>query len=547
MANRCTLDGNNHRMSTAATPSRRTRGRAGGLDLPAWLRVHHRAIEISALTLVAALAGSLFISRESFWLDEAFSVKLAGSGWGTIWQQLSYKEANGSPYYVLLHFWLGFGKSEFAVRSLSVLAAVAAIPLFYVTAARLFNPSAARIGSLLLVTNSFFVYYQQEARSYALALFLIVLATYAWIRWLEEPSAFWTVAYAVAASLSIYAHLFSVYVIAAHAASLVVRRRSLPSLPRLVGVYALLAVLLVPMMLYFATGYTGALWWVRAPTLHDLNTAFLELSGGANTPAHPHSGRRILLLGYAAACCLALLAGAREWRANRDWTRTWPYALVLGWLFFPTLGSFLVSFWKPMFIDRYLIVALPALALLAGVGFASIGARRIRFVAVAALVAMSISQLAIQYHDETKEDWRTAVAYVSANARTGDAVVVFAPYTRMPFEYYLERSPGLAARVTPLFPASPWGKFNLEVDQGQPPDLAQLARAQNHYGRIWLVFSQNQLNEIDMHTTERLSKILSRDRTSSTQTFRGPISVTLESPSPALRPVAGAFRPAALG
>jgi 4-amino-4-deoxy-L-arabinose transferase-like glycosyltransferase len=519
-------------MSTAATPSRRTRPKAVGLGLKAGVRAHQRAIEISALTLVAALAGFLFLSRESLWLDEAYSVTLAGSGWGAIWQQLSFSEANGSPYYILLHFWLGLGKSEFAVRSLSVLAAVAAIPVFYATATRLFNRSAARIGSLLLVTNAFFVYYQQEARSYALALFLVILATYAWIRWMEEPSTFWTVTYAVTASLSVYAHLFSLYVIAAHATAFVFRRRAAPSLPRLAGVYALMAILLVPLMLYFATGYTGQLWWVRAPTLHDLNRAFLELSGGANSPAHPHSGRRILLLGYAVAWCLALVVAGREWWAKRDRAGSWRYVLVIGWLLFPTFGSFLVSlFWKPMFIDRYLIVALPALALLAGVGFASIRARTIRFGAVGALVALSIVQLGIQYHDQTKEDWRTAAAYVSAHAKAGDAVVVFAPYTRMPFEYYLERSPGLAARVTPLFPASPWGRFNLEVDQARRPDLAQLARAQDQYRRIWLVFSQNQLNENDRRTTEQLSRILGRGRTPTTQAFRGPISVTLERPA----------------
>src|SRR5436190_5067774 len=108
-------------MSTAATPSRRARPKAVGFGIQAGVRAHQRAIEISALMLVAALAGFLFLSRESLWLDEAYSVTLAGSGWGTIWQRLSFSEANGSPYYILLHFWLVLGKSEFAVRSLSVL------------------------------------------------------------------------------------------------------------------------------------------------------------------------------------------------------------------------------------------------------------------------------------------------------------------------------------------------------------------------------------------------------------------------------------------
>ncbi len=496
-----------------------------GFELAAWLKARRRAIEITALTMAAGVAGFLFLSRESFGLDEAFSVELAGSSWGTLWEKLRYSEINGSPYYLLLRPWLGLGEEELPVRSLSVLIGAAAIPPFYATAARLFDARSAGLGSLLLVANSFFVYYQQEARSYALAVLLVIVATYAWTRWLERPSASWTLAYAAAAALAIYAHLFCLFVVAAHAASLVACRHSLPSPRRLVAVYGLLGLLLVPLALYFATGYTGQLWWVREPGLGDLAEAFATLSGAADPPAFPASGW-LLLLGYGAMCCLALVAARSGRRPGRDRAWSWPYALVLAWLVLPTVGSFLVSLWKPIFVERYLIVALPALTMLAGVGLASIGARRIRIAAVAALVGLALVQLGSQYRDETKEGWRAAVAHLTAHARTGDAVVVYAPYTRIPFEYYLERHPRLAERLTPLYPALPWGGIDLAVDQNQPPDFARLARTEDRYERIWLVLSHNGLNQTGVDTTTRLESVLGVDRGSSTEDFPG-ISVTL--------------------
>jgi mannosyltransferase len=499
-----------------------------GLGVSPALPARHRKTEIAALTLAAAVAGLLFLSRESFGLDEAFSIELASSPWETFWKKLAYSELNGGPYFVLLRPWLELGESEFAVRSLSVLAGVAAIPPFYALAGRLFDSSAARIGTLLLVANSFFVYYQQDARGYSLALLLLVLATYAWVRWLETASGFWTVAYAATAALSVYAHFFSLYVIAAHAATLPLRRRDLPPRSSLVRIYGLLAILLVPLGLYFATGYTGQLWWVREPTLHDLVEALMRLSGGAEPKAFPLSDW-IVLLAYAAACALALPAARREWRRGRGRADGWPFALVLAWLLFPLLGSFVVSFWKPMFVERYLLVALPALALLAGAGLAWIGQRRIRLAAATALVALSAVQLGAQYADETKEDYRAALAYLAAHAREGDAVVIYRPYVRVPFEHYLERHPGLAARVTPLYPTFPWGGVDLAVDQNQPPDIAELARAEDRYGRIWLVLAHNRINETGARTTEGLSSVLSSDRTSSTRTFPG-LSITLESP-----------------
>jgi mannosyltransferase len=484
-----------------------------------------RAIEIATLTLVAALGGLLFLSRESFVLDEAFSVELAGSGWQTLWEKLTYSEINGSPYYLLLQSWLGLGDGEFAVRSLSVILAAAAIPPFYGTAARLFDARAARIGSLLLVTNSFFVYYQQDARSYSLAVLSVVLATYAWTRWVERPSASWTVAYAAAAALAIYAHLFSIFVIAAHAATLVARRSELPSLRRLLGVGALLGLLLVPLMVFFATGATGQLWWVSEPTLHDFAHAFARLSGAADSPAFPVSAW-MLLFGYVGVSFLALRTAWRGSHTDRLRAEWWPYVLVLCWLLFPTVGSFLLSFWKPMFIERYLIVALPALAMLAGAGLATIGARPIRFAAVAALVALSIAHLGAQYRDETKEDWRAAVAHLSAHAKAGDAVVIYRPYVRVPFEHYLESSPTLAARTDPIYPAFPWGGVNLAVDQNQPPDFAELERAEDSYDRIWLVLAHNRINGEGARTTQRLSRVFGRGRGSTTRTFPG-LSVTL--------------------
>jgi hypothetical protein len=53
-------------------------------------------------------------------------------------------------YYVLLRGWTGLGSGELAVRSLSVVAGVAAIPAIYLLGKRLFGPKAGRVAALLL-------------------------------------------------------------------------------------------------------------------------------------------------------------------------------------------------------------------------------------------------------------------------------------------------------------------------------------------------------------------------------------------------------------
>ncbi len=85
-------------------------------------------LELSLLVLIAGLAAVLrfhSLAAKSFWFDEGVSVAIARLDWYNFARILWRREANMSLYYFLLHFWLYFGGSEFFVRALSVLFAVA--------------------------------------------------------------------------------------------------------------------------------------------------------------------------------------------------------------------------------------------------------------------------------------------------------------------------------------------------------------------------------------------------------------------------------------
>jgi hypothetical protein len=95
--------------------------------------------------------------------------------------------------------------------------------------------------------------------------------------------------------------------------------------------------------------------------------------------------------------------------------------LFLGaWAFAPFVLAFLVSFLKPIYLDRYLITAAPAFAVLAAIAIFALGSRWGRF-AGAAIVATAVGLA----HGYTRgaagwrgEGWRDAVA-TAATARRG--------------------------------------------------------------------------------------------------------------------------------
>ena len=75
---------------------------------------------------------------------------------------------DGHPplYYYLLHVWTGwFGTSGAAVRSLSGVVAVAALPLAWALGRRLGGPRTAALATVLLATSPFAIRYATEART----------------------------------------------------------------------------------------------------------------------------------------------------------------------------------------------------------------------------------------------------------------------------------------------------------------------------------------------------------------------------------------------
>src|SRR5688572_14696466 len=92
-------------------------------------------VDAAAVSIVAGVV-LRFITTSDLWLDEALSVNIAALAPGSIVDAL---RRDGAPplYYFLLHGWIRlFGRGDLAVRSLSALLSLPAIPLAWYAARR---------------------------------------------------------------------------------------------------------------------------------------------------------------------------------------------------------------------------------------------------------------------------------------------------------------------------------------------------------------------------------------------------------------------------
>ncbi|MFF2620207.1 hypothetical protein [Oerskovia jenensis] len=263
---------------------------------------------------------------------------------------VAHKDLVQAPYYAAMHGWIAvFGDSELSLRMPSVLALAGATYLVTVLGFRLADRASGYVAGVLLLLVPSMTDLAQFARGYALALFLTVAATFAFLAALRTGRVWRWVVYGLLLVLLAAAHLLALTVVVVHAVLLL--RRGTPRRVRLAfgTVVGSVAVLLAP-----------AVWWAHGQ-------ADLMLSWNAVTEASVRSYAYQLVHSTPMATVLAVFAGMGVLVLVRRPDRG-PLALLLSWALLPPVVLLLASWSAPLFYYRYLQFTVPAIVLLAGTG-----------------------------------------------------------------------------------------------------------------------------------------------------------------------------------
>jgi mannosyltransferase len=345
-----------------------------------WLRA------ATVIVLVAAVV-LRFLTRSPMWLDEAQTVNIAGRSLPDLFSALRH---DGAPplYYVLLHGWMAvFGTSSFAVRALSGVFSVAALPVMALAARRFGLPGRSSwLAVLLLATCPFVVRYATEARMYSLLLLLVLLALLAYERVWAVGGLWPAVGAALVTGALVLTHYWSLFLVTTAFVAValavwrgVTRARRL-LLPMVIGCLAFLPWL--PSFLY-QSAHTGAPW--GGPP--GVNTPLLSLSGWAGSGFTAP----LLIAAYYALVVLALAGTAGPGGGvtiGRTVRRT-PLLLAglgVGTLLVGTVASEVLS---SAYSSRYSVIAVAPLLLVVAVGLGVLP-DRVRTAAVAIVCGLGL-------------------------------------------------------------------------------------------------------------------------------------------------------------
>ncbi|WP_435817585.1 glycosyltransferase family 39 protein [Micromonospora sediminicola] len=167
------------------------------------------------LTLGITLVG---IGHAQPWRDELATWSAATRPLPDLLRLTRVIDAATGPYYALMHGWTALvGTSPTALRLPSALAMAAAAALTARLGARLVGDRAGLLAGLLFAVLPATSRYGQEARPYALATLLAVLATLLLVDALRRPAWGRWAGYALAVAALALVHLIALTLLAAHA------------------------------------------------------------------------------------------------------------------------------------------------------------------------------------------------------------------------------------------------------------------------------------------------------------------------------------------
>lgn len=448
-------------------------------------------IAVALLPALLALALRLYqLAAQPLWLDEVITHNRALLPLPALISD-SLINKHFPSYFILVRAFDAPLIDEWTLRLPSAIFGSLAVLMVALIATEVRSPRAGLAAGLLMALSPIDVQFSQEARSYALVSFLILLALWGLVRIAKlapagrsalqappwGPARGMVAAWAAAIGGTIAAlytlTLAAVWWLASNLAFIVIAINAGTKRMLIVRVWlaaqAFIALAWLPAfaILVYAGGGEPlrGYRWIPSSTWQHVSAVLssVYLYRASELTTFTLLPTPVSWLGFA-VLALALFGAGQLRRSPRR------LAVVgFAWLAMP-LAMLVVSVIYPVWVPRYLMWSTGPYYVLAGVGAAALPRRTYPF-ALAVLAIAGAFNLAPYYRTEAKPRWDLAADYLAANTRPGDGIVANGYQAKYVLGAYARRT----QLALPIF------------DGG---DAARTAAQLSGTGRVWLVYGR---------------------------------------------------------
>lgn len=435
--------------------------------------------------IVAVVCGVVlrFVSTGQLWLDEALSVEIARR---PLPQLFSALRKDGSPplYYLLLHAWMAvFGESTTAVRTLSSIISLFALPLAWYVGRAIGGRRLARIMLLLVASTPWALRYSTETRMYTLILVEVLAGILILMRARATPTLGRLAAVTVITAALAYTHYWSLYLLTPVFAWMVFRREW-----RIAGAMVASVVLFAPWLpsFFYQIRNTGTPWAVPA-NFKIFQSALLAWGG----PNQTGSLLALLMIPLAVFGVAAIRRAGPHEPVILQPTGVPGVRVVAAFAVAPLLVAVLLgSFLHSGYALRYTAVCLPFYLLLVARGLAVLPGRLLRN-SVVGLVVLGGLHGGLSTALQARTQAGQIAATLRAAARPGD-VVAYCPDQLAPAVHRLLPDSLGVTEIAYADPSGPalvdWVKYSQRVRALPPAQFAvQVLQAAGDGHDVWLV------------------------------------------------------------
>lgn len=353
----------------------------------------------------------LYFMIQSFWRDEGFSYLMAKRG---IWDMIRATAHDFNPplYYLILHFWLKiFGSSEVALRSLSLIFFAINIYVVFLFLQNILKVKGSRIWVYLLIfaLNPFLLYYAFEARMYSLVALLTTISFYYFFKKRQVNYVMFTI-------LGLYTHYFFLLVIFTQIIYLTLFEKG--KVFKKIKVFITPLLIFLPWLFYVLPALitrTTPFWMERVNLVDFLASLGILFTGYERI--HTFYDPLIILISLFFIFMIGFFIFVINKRKNHL------FYLLLLWSFFPYFLIFFISFFKPMFIPRYLIFAPVGFNLLLFYILEHVG-KKVRFLLIFIIVVIVFHYTSQEVIYKRKGDVRQTIAEIKKLATKNDYLFV---------------------------------------------------------------------------------------------------------------------------